>query len=909
MRVWKKICAALLILVTLVGVCAVPVAAYSYPMAVTIYYKDEAGNQLYKTFTGSLDASNPTSTFPSPTIEGYLLKNNGDAVVTYAMMDKYFPPSNYVRNGSCTYTVYYVKEGHATVGYRYFNMSGMAAPTKTITGREGNYYTITSPTVPGYTPNKTSVSGTLKADNPVVYVYYTENLYTILYDPNGGTGAPDPQTKKYTKDLTLSDKIPTKTGYDFVGWSTVPNAATASYAPGGIFKTNEDTTLYAVWKQKTYTVTYDANGGSGAPTAMTKYYGTPLKISTDEPTRDGYAFMGWSTNSNATTASFAPGSNYTVNANLKLYAVWDKVPSKYFVVFNANGGTGAPATQTKTEGIPLTLSRSVPTRTGYTFLGWSSASNSTTIEYSPGERYSTDATLRLYAVWKANTYTVSFNANGGSGGPTSQTKTHSVTLTLPWGEPTRAHYDFVGWATSSSASAPNYYPGGDFTSDANTTLYAVWRARNYDFSVSDLKVNPTTFFQYETTSVSFRVDSWDQQNAYSNIPITVLLNNTVVYSTTVSFSPFGVQFISFDYNVGNLEGTQTLTARINWSDHLEETDSSNNQTSASFTVESKMETSVGLVSTEGDYYVGEEVVSTFSVGNESSTSIYPSDHLRADFEVYTYENGDETVIYSASWNDVVIPANKSNLVYFKWTVPTNMVGKTCWVRCTANRDHLSQERDKANNSKEFAIVPQSRDAYTVPNTRYEEKAPADYNANASAPTVHNGSATWSMWEYADGSFVLHKYGIRVGLTNVTLTPDSNCASAKKVDGVWHMKSGYGFAASWYGYLTSVSGYGTAPADSYTNIQSVVAMFPEYGYDIAPDRATTMNLNGTYYKLPVNVDAGSERVHFIPIYVQDGDYTVSVKASGIWTPAGYLYSVRNSNVLVVDGTVYDDWYNG
>ena len=62
-------------------------------------------------------------------------------------------------------------------------------------------------------------------------------------------------------------------------------------------------------------------------------------------------------------------------------------------------------------------------------------------------------------------------------------------------------------------------------------------------------------------------------------------------------------------------------------------------------------------------------------------------------------------------------------------------------------------------------------------------------------------------------------------------------------------------------------------------------------------------------LVANADAdGNARVHFIPVYVEDGNYTVSATATHIWTPAGMISAVRNVNV-VIDGTIYDDWYQG
>lgn len=226
----------------------------------------------------------------------------------------------------------------------------------------------------------------------------------------------------------------------------------------------------------TYTVSYNANGGSGEPSSQTKIKDTTLTLSTQKPTRDGFAFIGWATSPSATSAQYQPGGSYTSNASVTLYAVWEK--QTYTISYNANGGTGAPAAQTKAFGYALALSTQVPTRSGYAFLGWATSSSATSAQYQPGDIYSTNANLTLYAVWKTQTYTISYNANGGYSAPAAQTKTHDVALTLSTQKPTRDGYTFLGWATSSSATSAQYQPGGSYTSNANVTLYAVWQIKD-----------------------------------------------------------------------------------------------------------------------------------------------------------------------------------------------------------------------------------------------------------------------------------------------------------------------------------------------------------------------------------------------------------------------------------------------
>ena len=147
--------------------------------------------------------------------------------------------------------------------------------------------------------------------------------------------------------------------------------------------------------------------------------------------------------------------------------------ASYAVTYNANGGSSAPGQQTKWFNESLTLSTSQPTRNGYTFKGWATSSGGS-VAYSPGAKYTGNAALTLYAVWQVWTYAVTYNANGGSGAPGSQTKTWGQNLTLSSTKPTRSLYNFKGWGTSSGSTSASYQPGGTYSTNAAITLYAVW---------------------------------------------------------------------------------------------------------------------------------------------------------------------------------------------------------------------------------------------------------------------------------------------------------------------------------------------------------------------------------------------------------------------------------------------------
>lgn len=169
-------------------------------------------------------------------------------------------------------------------------------------------------------------------------------------------------------------------------------------------------------------------------------------------------------------ASWSGTYKGTVSANGSI-----SVPAKtsYKITYNANGGSGAPGQQTKWAGTNITLSSTKPTRTGYSFQGWATSSGGS-VAYAAGATYSANASVTLYAVWKANTYAVKYNANGGSGAPSQQTKTYGVALTLSSTKPTRTNYNFKGWGTSSGSTTVAYAAGASYTSNAAITLYAIW---------------------------------------------------------------------------------------------------------------------------------------------------------------------------------------------------------------------------------------------------------------------------------------------------------------------------------------------------------------------------------------------------------------------------------------------------
>lgn len=196
-------------------------------------------------------------------------------------------------------------------------------------------------------------------------------------------------------------------------------------------------------------------------------------------TRTGYTQTGWSTSDGGAKA-YNLSATYSGTSDLILYPYWTAVT--YTVTYNkgtADGATGSQQTDTKTYGVDLTLKNAIFTRTGYTQQGWSTASAGDSKAYelgSNGGKYTNNAATTLYPYWVANTYAVTYNANGGSGTTDSQTKTYGQSLTLRANGFTRTGYAFQHWNTKADGTGTSYAAGASYTANAAVTLYAIWLA-------------------------------------------------------------------------------------------------------------------------------------------------------------------------------------------------------------------------------------------------------------------------------------------------------------------------------------------------------------------------------------------------------------------------------------------------
>ena len=512
-------------------------------------------------------------TLPTPTRTGYTFggwydsNSGGNKIESATKKTTSGDQTLYAHWNACAYTVKFnANGGTGTMNDESFTYDTEKALTSNSFTKDGYTFVGWSTTTNGtveYTDGKKVKNLTSTCNGTVnLYAVWSLKTYTVDYDTAGGTPVPDSQTKNHGTNLTLTSTVPTKTDEPkvFSGWKATDGTI---YNKSATYSKNENTTMTAQYCRScaptggascsltatngtctyttscpagysisnngnynvsctacSYTVKFNANGGTGTMDDESFTYGTEKALTSNSFTYASHTFQGWST-SEGGTVEYTNGKKVknlttTCNGTVNLYAVWDT--NSYSVKYDANGGSGAPAPQTKTYGVNLTLSNTLPTFSAHTFAGWKATDNTM---YSPGGTYSKNAGTTMTAQWCNNcaptggasctltatngicsystscpagytisnsgkynpsctacTYTVKFNANGGTGTMSNETFTYGTEKALTSNSFTRTGYAFSGWATS--ASGAKVYANGEkvknltTTCDGTVNLYAVW---------------------------------------------------------------------------------------------------------------------------------------------------------------------------------------------------------------------------------------------------------------------------------------------------------------------------------------------------------------------------------------------------------------------------------------------------
>lgn len=386
-----------------------------------------------------------------------------------------------------------------------------------------------------------------------LYAQWSVNNYTLTFNANGGSVSPASKSLAYGSQYgTLP--TPTRNGYTFTGWFTA--------ASGGTKVSNTTTmgagnvTVYAQWAPTNYTITYNLNGGTNPSGVSTNYNINTATITLPTPNRSGYTFAGWYTNSSFTgsaVTSIAKGST----GNKVFYAKW--TPANYTISYNLNGGSvsGNP-TSYNIETATFTLKN--PTKTGYTFTGWT-GSNGSTAQTSVSIAKGSTGNKSYTANWRANTYTVAYNANGGSGTTASSSHTYGVAKTLTANAFTRTGYTFKGWNTKADGSGTSYTNSQSVsnltsTNGSTVTLYAQWTANTYTYNIV---YKSSTGKALGTSTVAGTFGSSKSVSAPAKTGYTTPSAQTVVFDSTsaktITFTyPIVNYTISYNLNGGSVSG-------------------------------------------------------------------------------------------------------------------------------------------------------------------------------------------------------------------------------------------------------------------------------------------------------------------------------------------------------------------
>jgi len=315
-----------------------------------------------------------------------------------------------------------------------------------------------------------------------LYAVWSADKYTITYELNSGTNSDKNPLYYYITTATVTLADPTRKGYTFAGWYSDEKFKTKVIE---IRKGSTGAkTFYAKWTKTKFSVTYELNSGTNSDKNPSYYYITTATVTLADPTRKGYTFAGWYSDSKFKTkvTEIRKGSTGAKT----FYAKW--TANRYTIRFNANGGKG---TMKDLTGIAYDTSKVLTVnafkRTGYTFAGWA-------LSRTGGVKYKDKASVKnlssgngaavtLYAVWTANAYTVRFNGNGAtSGSMASLSKKYDDKKALTSNTFKRKGYTFTGWNTKADGSGTKYADKDKSnirTTAGTSTLYARWKKTKY----------------------------------------------------------------------------------------------------------------------------------------------------------------------------------------------------------------------------------------------------------------------------------------------------------------------------------------------------------------------------------------------------------------------------------------------
>lgn len=269
-----------------------------------------------------------------------------------------------------------------------------------------------------------------------LYAIWKANENTLHFDSNGGNGGSmsDMKIASDAKATLLKNGF-TRSGYEFAGWAESANGSKV-YSDGETYSMGLESsyTMYALWKPKTYSITYKLNGGQTSESNKTTYDIESDSFSLVNPVREGYIFVGWSGTGLDGNENLSVSVSTGTYGDLTFTANWKAI--EYQITYDLDGGqnnSGNPGTYT----IERLITLLPPTKTGYTFKGWSDGG--VIAKGSTGEKTFT-------ATWEISGYKINYNLNGGINHPSNPDEYNVDNDTITLKEPTRVGYTFKGWS-------------------------------------------------------------------------------------------------------------------------------------------------------------------------------------------------------------------------------------------------------------------------------------------------------------------------------------------------------------------------------------------------------------------------------------------------------------------------------
>jgi uncharacterized repeat protein (TIGR02543 family) len=383
-----------------------------------------------------------------------------------------------------TYKVYYNGNWASTGNTPSDNNNYRQGDTVTILGNIGglarNGYTFagwatnSSGTGTLYTSGSKLAMGT---DVINLYAVWKPVTYYVVFDDQDATTpvSPDSIAVAYLDTCVKTlPAAPAKTGYLFGGWYTSKNGTGSLFT--ATTRVSARMTVFANWLQY-YSVSYNSNSNTGgsAPSDTTKYLtGAVARTKANSNlVKTGYTFANWNSTNIGSGKFYAANDTILIGRNaVVLYAAW-----RATILFDGQGATTAPNPATVSLYFPDTLLKtfpSNPSRTGYTFTGWYTATSAGT-EFTATTKVTANDTV--FARWSINRHTITYDGNGHSDGTAPSATTHnynSTTTTATAGTLVLTGYRFTGWNTAANGSGTAYTAGATIVVTSDITLYAQW---------------------------------------------------------------------------------------------------------------------------------------------------------------------------------------------------------------------------------------------------------------------------------------------------------------------------------------------------------------------------------------------------------------------------------------------------